>query len=432
MEGDLRPWWGRFSILQLVIATVAIFGLLVALWLLAPGDLPLFISRCLIGYQVFMGLWTTRRVARSLAASLEHREAADASGLSAFARAFEAALLPLYCAAVPLVVAIVTLSASEPGTGPFLADWYGTLSYVGTGFLGVIGAAIALLSIWRRCGRAGFIAVTVAQGIGAAAVAAGFFLALPALRSVDEHDTWYYLQAIPAGLWLVFLMICATLGMIAVVRLWCSIAEDLRFPWGTVLYLILFIGYLAGVGKLTGFWVSSWLYGGFFMARLSTYVFFALEPKGRPVWRSGWFACYGAALVMGIVTTAHQMATGNFAMMMQPLLMMPLPPVGMMSSPWAFSLSMLLTLTRDILFLLWLNRLARGWGEAVGFVALGLLYGPIALGIDLIGWQFLFPVLYPLFVGVPVDLLWPLGMIGLLFALNLRSRRDFQENSSLA
>jgi hypothetical protein len=234
-------------------------------------------------------------------------------------------------------------------------------------------------------------------------------------------------------LWVLLQAIGVSLGMLAAIRLWQSIRDDRLIPWATCLCLLVAVGYLAGFGKLTGIWPSSWLYGAFFMVRLSTYGFFLCEPKDQPILRSGWFVCYLASLALCVATTSHQVATGNFAMMMQPLLMMPVAPVATESSFWSFSLSLMLTLTRDILFLLWLNRIRpNGWADGIGIVALVLLYGPIAMGIAIVGWGFLLPVLYPLSVTGPVDLIWPLAMIGVLVALLLRARRDLPETSSLA
>lgn len=426
------PWWSRFTALQLAISTVALAAVVVGIWVSAAGDLQLVAVRCSIAYLVVMAAWPTRRVARALAAHLKARSSGKTDEFGHTGRVFEATILPIYCAGVLLALAVVTIDVFEAQPGMSLREWFGTLSYVGVGLLGMIASAVALLCIWRRRRRAGWIAVSVAQVIGAAVVVAGFRLGVAALRPADKHDTWYLWHASPPILWLVFLVICALLGLLAIARLWRLLENEGRVPWATLVFLAVFIGYLAGFGRVTGFWLSSWLYGAFMMARILTYVFFLFEPKDRPAWRSSWFACGLVALVMCIAATGQTMMTGNFAMMTQPVLMMPIPPIAMSGSPWGFGPSLMLTSTRDLLFLLLLARLRPGWGEAVGVLLLFLLYEPIAWGLAVLGWGFLFPVLYPLSVAGPVDLLWPLAMIGLLVALLMRSRGDLSETNSLA
>jgi hypothetical protein len=432
MPSDLRPWWGRFTLIQLATASVILVAVLSAVWISASGYLPLMSARCAIGYLVVIGAWTTRRVAAATAVVLEERNAGVVDVPYAVGRIAEAAMLPLYCAGVLLLVAIIVGNPPEIRLGSVLQELYGTLSYIGAGAVGMLASAIVILSIWRRQGRAGWIAVAAAQAAGAAVVAAGFFLSLAGLRSAESFDTWYSWPVGPALLWLGFLTICVLLGALAVVRLWHLTERDGLVPWATVLFLMIVIGYLAGLGRLTGGWLSSWLYGGFFLARISTYGLFVFEAKEGPTYRSGWFASYLTALILCVAATAHTILFGDFAMVMQPLLMMPIPPVDMVGSPWAFGPSLLLTLTRDMLFLLWLSRLHSGWGEAIGVVVLLLLYWPVAMALAILGWDFLFPVLYPLSVTALVDLIWPLGMIGILLALNLQVKRQPPITNSLA
>lgn len=426
-------WSSRFTIFQLIVATVVLVAFFAAAWFLAAGDLSRLTGYCWWTYLIVTGFWVTRRIARALATALEMQGRDELNGLAAVGRLFEATLLPLYCGASLFAIAVVAGDVGESPGGTFLTKWFAPLTFAGHGLLGTAASAMAILCIWRRRGAAGWIAVTAAQALGAATVAASFYLSLPALIPADEHDTWYYWPANPPVMSVLAQAIGVLLGLLAVVRLWHWIRDDRRLPWATFLALLMAVGYLAGFGMLTGFWPSAWIYGAFFMTRIATYAFFLCEPKDQPIARSGWFVCYLVTLALCVATTAHQVTTGDFAMMMQPLLMEPLASVATEGSFWSFSLSLTLTLTRDILFLLWLNRIhPQGWADAIGIGILGLLYGPIAIGIALLGLGLLFPVLYPLAVTGPVDLIWPLAMIGALVMLLLRERHDSPATTSSA
>lgn len=414
-------WANRFTALQLAVSSAALIAFFGAAWLASASDLVRMMDYCWIAYLAMTGLWLTRRVASAVAGALEARAQGE-GGLSA---QLEAMVLPLYCVAALLAVAVVLDAVSAASDDTFRQNWLVPARFAGHGILAVLASAIAILCIWRRQGRAGWIAVTVAQLIGAATAAVSFYLSLSVLIPVDGFDRWYAWTASPPILWLLAQTIGIALGLLAVARLWRAAEGDDLAPWGTCVALAVAIGYLAGFAMLTGIWLSSWLYGAFFLARLATYAVFLCEPKEQPITRSSWFVCYLVTLVLCVATTAHQVATGNFAMMMQPLLMEPLAAVAAEGAFWSFSLSLTLTLTRDLLFLLWLNRARpQGWADAIGVAILALLYGPVAIGIALLGLGFLLPVLYPLAVTGAVDLIWPLAMIAVLAALLLRRRRD--------
>jgi hypothetical protein len=416
-----NSWAGRFTVLQLAVSSAAMIAFFGAAWVAAAGDFVRMMDYCWVAYLAATGLWVTRRVASTVALALEAR----ARGEGALSAYLETMVLPLYCAVVLLTVAIVLDTASAASNEAAPQDWFVPARFAGHGVLAVLASAIAILCIWRRQGRAGWIAVTVAQLVGAATAAASFYLSLSVLIPVDGFDRWYAWTASPPILWLLAQTIGIALGLLAVARLWQATLGDGLVPWATLVALMVAIGYLAGFAMLTGIWLSSWLYGAFFMARLATYAFFLCEPKDQPIARSSWFVCYLVTLALCIATTAHQVTTGNFAMMMQPLLMEPSAAAAAEGAFWSFSLSLTLTLTRDILFLLWLNRARpQGWADAIGVAVLALLYGPVAIGIALLGLGFLLPVLYPLSVTGPVDLIWPLAMIAALAALLLRRRRD--------
>jgi hypothetical protein len=428
MSMENGPWWSRFTALQLAIATAALVVVVAAIWVSAP-DLTTTDARCTIAYLAVMGLWATRRVAGALAAALEEQTSGQFVG-SLLGRVIEATLLPLYCASVLLMVGLVVLNVTEAWRGMFL--WYGLVRAGGVGLLGLMASAIVLLCIWRRQQSAGWVAVTVAQALGGVVIVVNFFLATATLPPLGDHPTWYVWHVNPEILWLGYVVITALLGVFAIGRLSHLLENEGGFPWATLVFLLVFLGYLAGFSRLTGFWLSSWFYGAFMMARILTYVIFLFEPKDGPAWRSGWFACGAVAILMCTVATVHTMLSGDFAMMMQPLLMEPAPAAPSSGSPMAFGPSLMLATIRDVLFLLLLARRWGGWGEALGVILLVLLYQPIAMGIAHLGWGFLHPVLYPLSVVGLVDLFWPLAMIGLLVALLVRSRRDYLETNSLA
>src|SRR5688572_6425594 len=114
------PWSSRFTALQLAISTVALTAFLGAAWLLAAGHFPRMTAHCWVAYLVVTAIWLTRRMARALAAVLEEQDTGGLDGFAAAGRVVEAALLPLYCAALLLAVAVVVGDVGEKPHGTFL------------------------------------------------------------------------------------------------------------------------------------------------------------------------------------------------------------------------------------------------------------------------------------------------------------------------
>ncbi len=427
-----RPWWAQPSALQIVIATIVLLAGFAAAWSFYESLARL----CEVFTDVFhfvASLWVTRRVARALGAALEEA-GPEPSGRAVAAAAGEAVVLPAYCALVVLLAAAAMTFASRASETAFIDAWFATIAIGATAIVAALMSALTTLAIWHRMGRAGWIAATVAQGVGALTFASLAFFDNHAMRPDPDIDKWYNVPADPAYLWLIFLAMCCLFSACAIIRLWQQIKGERLVPWMTAVVLVVMVGYLAGFDRLTGFWLTSWLHGAFFILRFTTYGLFLFRSTATSVWRSGWFVSFVAALIMCVVTSTHLIATGNFGMMMQPMIMQPFPPIDVQGKVFTFSLTMMLCTTRDLLFLVWLNRVQpEGWADAIGFGALFALYWPLAFLIQTSGWTFLFPVFYPLGAVGVMDLLWPVAMIGILVVLIVHARRrDLVETPSWA
>ena len=427
-----KPWWAQPSGLQIAIATAVILAGFAAAWSFYESLARLHTVFTDV-FHFVASLWVTRRVARSLGAALEEA-GPEPSGFAVAAAVGEAIILPVYCAvAVLLAAAAMTFLSRAPDT-TFIDAWFATIAVGVAGIVAALMSAVTTLAIWHRISRAGWIAASVAQGAGALTFASLAFFDNHAMRPDPDVDKWYNVPTDPAYLWLIFLAMCCLFSAFAIIRLWQQIKGERLVPWMTGIALVVMVGYLAGFDRLTGFWLTSWLYGAFFILRFTTYGLFLFRSTEASVWRSGWFVCFVATLIMCVVTSTHLIATGNFGMTMQPMIMQPFPPIGMEGKFFTFSLTMTLCTTRDLLFLVWLNRVQPGgWADAIGFGALFALYWPLAFLIDVAGWTFLFPVFYPLSAVGVMDLLWPVAMIAVLVVLIVRARRrDLVETPSWA
>jgi hypothetical protein len=428
-----RPFERRFTALQLLAATLILGTVLIAAWLWTSDRPVRLVFWVLNAYVLFTAIWLPKRVVGALAVELNAGLDGEANRTGAFSRILEAALLPIYCAALALIAdqLLFAIYISGPEDG-WLRPWFGTLCFIAYGMSAVFASSAALLMIWRRKQVARWYVCLAAQFVGLATFFVGFSMSPSTLTVVvadtiiDQYDTWYLWRLDPRLTWLVLVYICTLLSGLAVMRLWRGLDGADRAPWPAVLFLVLFVGYLAGLGKVAGYWPSSWLFGAFFMARHATYLFYFLEPRDGKFTRSAWFACYLATVALCVLTTAHQVMTGSFATP-RVALMAPFALIGFHASPWTFTLSLTAFLTRDLLLLVWLNRrFPNKFPDAIGIAVLAAIYLNLPSVFLMLGIGPLLPVIVPLFASSPADFIGPIATIALLLYWILRPKRRAQ------
>lgn len=422
---------------------ILIAGVLLATML---GVKPLMLVLWLSGiYFLIVGLWLTRRAASALGGKLAELESESLAGEAPpfpWLEVMSRMALPIYAAALCLAAGtFLHLRALEPPATALTLVW----PFVMTAVLGLVGMTAALVTIqaiWRKTGSAGWFARSVAQLTGAATLFIAFISTPSNLEAGPPRagiSAWWqtdypyifswYGRAVDARyVWLAVMVVLIGFGIASIARNWRTDFDGPRLPWMMPVFLLSILGLLSGCNTITGSYPSHWIIGSFVMARLATYVIFIYEPK-HVVRRGGhilellrcmpgWLSAYLLTTFLGAVALAHQLATGQFGMLVHPMLNELTMPLGLGTRPWSYYVAFWLFLTRDVLFLLWMNLVWPGkWSDLLGVI--GLL--AVLLGAWLARWfgfGFLVPVLVPGFILELIDLLWPVATIlGLLLLL---------------
>jgi hypothetical protein len=348
--------------------------------------------------------------------------------------------LPIYAAALCLAAdTFLHLRALEPPATASTLVWPFVMSAM-LGLVGMTAALVTIQAIWRKTGSAGWFARSVAQLTGATTLFIAFISVPSNLEAgppragisgwwqTDYPFSWYGLAIDARFVWLAVMMVLIAFGIASIARNWRTDFEEPVVPWMMPAFLLSMLGLLIGCSSITGPYPAHWIIGSFVMARLATYAVFVYEPK-HAVAKSGhilellrcmpgWLSAYLLTTVLGGVALAHHLAGGQFGMLMHPLLNELTMPLGLSSRFWSYYLAFWLFLTRDILFLLWLNLVSPGkWSDLLGVIGL-LAVLLVAWLARWFGFGFLVPVLVPGFVLEPVDLVWPIATIlGLLLLL---------------
>lgn len=356
--------------------------------------------------------------------------------------------LPAYFALLCLVTGSFLQYFTLRPPLPILAVVWYFLMFAMLALLGVAATLVTVLVIRRKVGSARWLAQFIAQLTGASAlivagisIPAGLELVVPrngisTWWKTDYPFSWYGLAIDARLVWFGATAVLIVFGFGSTARLLRARSEAPRLPWVMPLFLVLMLGLLCGASSITGPYLSHWIVGSFVMARLATYVIFVCEPKNviDLGWMAerlrdghvldalrcmpGWVSAYLLTTALGGIALAHHLASGQFGMLVHPLLNELTMPLGLSSRFWSYYVAFWLFLTRDILFLLWLSLSRPGrWNDLLGIVAL-LLVLLLASSARGLGFGFLMPVLVPGFVLEPVDLLGPvLTVLGLLLLI---------------
>lgn len=418
---------------------ILVIGLLIATVL---GVKPLMLVLGLFGiYVAIVGLSLTRCAASALSAKLEEAGSENTSGEAPafpWLEIVSRMALPAYAAVLCLVTGtFLHLRALEPSETASKLLWPFVMSAM-LGLVAMTAALVTIQAIWRKTGSAGWFARSVAQLVGAAAVYIAFISApssldagvprpgIPAWWQTDYPFSWYGAAVDARAVWLAVMIVLTVFGIASVARNWRT--EERGLPWMMPMFLLTILGLLSGCSSITGPYPGHWIIGTFVLARLATYVIFIYEPKhiaarGGDIGEllrcmPGWLSAYLLTTLLGALTLAHQLVTGQFGMLIHPMLNELTMPLGLSTRPWSYHVAFWLFLTRDLLILLLMNARGLGrWSDLLGVGALASIL-LVATAARNAGFDVLLPVLVPGFILEPIDLLWPVAsVLGLLLLL---------------
>lgn len=393
-------------------------------------------------YLLVIALWSARRGATALrvAGTGEHA----GTRAAAWVRYMRHQGVSAYVAGLCLLAgSLVQLFAPQPAGDSSSIAW-SALVFLLLGILAVSTTSVTLLAIWRKTGSAGWISQTTAQMTGVAVLV---FAAMSAPSNSDlpsngglfawwkpEYPfTWYGLPIDARYVWLGVVGVLIGLALAALDNSWRDRPTGLGPFWMKLLFLLLVIGLLSGCSSITGPHLPHWLVGAFIVGRLTTYVSFLFEPKdpGHPGWRGwvradripGWLIAYLLTTMLGTAGLAFSLYFNYFGMLMHPAINSLTMPIGLSSRIWSYYIAFWLFLSRDLLFLLWLNAIRpRKWNDLLGLTMLVLLY-PLAASARALGFGFVVPALVPGFILEPIDLVVPVASVLVLLGMLYWARR---------
>lgn len=441
----LQLSWGR------IVAAPVLLGVVVAAMLAAmepaPGAMAEFARW---GFVLLLALWSTRRVADSLAEEIGGGtwEGQRMSGLSAWSmmwgKLIGGAAFPWYCALICLGVMVWYGLQAAPGAmrGP-LPQQVATLML--GGILGQATSLTIALLLLRKTQFRRRLAVTMAQigGLLAFGLAVGWdYTANPWAAAVGTIQ-WFG-RTIDA--WEFYLISAAVFTAWALLAVWRLMRAELLYvnrPWAWALFVGFFMAYLAGFVNLGFESLPSQLTVACYAGLALTYFGFLAEAKDPVRYRWGlarfaalqwWRALEFAPLWL----VAYVMAVAAGGLAIWSIAMGgALTPEETWLAPWLrwanwFALgsvaykiaALLLFALRDMLFLLWLNfGRVRNRADLAGIVTLAIAYVPLPMLVIGTGLSKFLPSVVPLAAGQLIDLAWPAAeIVAIWFLLFLRWR----------
>ena len=443
----LQLSWGR------ILAAPILIGIVVAALLASWNPAPIHLAEyARWGFVLLVALWSTRRVADSLAEEVGGGtwETQRMSGMSAWSmvwgKLIGGASFPWYCALICLGLMVwFTLKASAADLRIALAYQVGTLLLAAV--LAQATALVVALLLLRKAQFRRRLTVTIAQIAGLLAFAVAVYWEYSAVPLVAEIGIvrWYQ-QEYPANQF--YLGSVAAFTVWALVAAWRLMRAELLYvnrPWMWTLFTLFCMGYAAGfvpwdIEPLTSRLASACLVG-----LVLTYVAFFAEAKDPVRYRWGlarfkalhwwralefmpwWLISYVLAAIAGGATIWSIMMGGELAWQDSWIAALQrytsVLTLGMFAYVFA---ALLLFALRDMLFLLWLNFTGkmRGRADLTGLVVLAIAYGPLPMLLVGAGAGQFLPAAVPGAVTNLIALAWPAAeVIAVWILLLLRWRQ---------
>jgi hypothetical protein len=436
-----------------VLAAPILIGIVVAAmlaaWNPAPGHLAEYARW---GFVLLLALWSTRRVADSLAEEVGGGtwESQRMSGMSAWSmvwgKMIGGAIFPWYCALICLGL-MVWFTLKTPSAELRIALAYQLVTLLLAAVLAQATALVVALLLLRKAQFRRRLTVTMAQIAGLLAFGAAVYWEYSAVPLAAEIGTvrWYQ-QAYPANQFY--------LGSVAVFTLWALAAAwrlmraELLYinrPWIWTLFTLFCMGYAAGFVPWDIEPLTSRLAAACLAGLALTYAAFFAEAKDPVRYRWGlarfkalqwwralefmpwWLISYLLAATAGVGTIWSIMIGGELAWQDTWIAAIQRYTSVLTLGTFAFIFAALLLFAlRDMLFLLWLNFTGktRGRADLSGVVALAIAYGPLPMLLVGAGASRFLPAVSPLMVTNATALAWPAAeVIAVSLLLMLRWRQ---------
>ena len=435
----LQLSWGR------ALAAPIFLGIVVAAMLTAWKPAPSHMAELARwGFVLVLALWSTRRVADSLAEEIGGGtwEGQRMSGISAWSMVWGkmvgGAIFPWYCALIFLGL-MVWFGLQAPAAEMRLP----LVQQVGTLLLGaILGQATALtvaLLLLRKIQFRRRLTVSLAQiaGLLAFGMAVGWdYSANPWAAGVgtihwyDRYYDSYQFYMASAGAFTAWALLAA----------WRLMRAELLYvnrPWAWTLFTLFCMGYAAGFVPWDMEVLTSRLVNACAAGLILTYLAFFGEAKDPVRYRWGlarfkafqwwralefapwWLISYFFAAVAGGATIWSIAMGGQFAApqswwaeLMRDVNLFAL-------GPFAFNVAALLLFAlRDMFLLLWLNfGKLRGRADLAGFMVLAIAYVPVPMLLIGAGLSQFLPAVWPFTVTNPIAVIWPAAELVVVWVL---------------
>ncbi len=441
----LQLTWGR------LLAAPALLGVIVAAMLAAMEPAPSAMAEfARWGFVLLLALWSTRRVADSLAEEIGGGtwEGQRMSGLSAWSmmwgKLIGGAIFPWYCALICLGVMVWYGLQAAPGEMRVpLSQQVATLML--GGILGQATALTIALLLLRKVQFRRRLTVTLAQiaGLLAFGLAVGWdYSANPwaagvgTIRWYDQDYDAYQFYLASAAMFTAWALLAA----------WRLMRAELLYtnrPWAWALFALFCMAYAAGFVKWEVEALTSRLAIACVTSLTLTYAAFFAEAKDpvRCRWGLAWFKALhwwralefmpwwlisylaagiaGAATIWSISMGGHMVWQDSWWFALQR------DANWMALGPIAYNIAaLLLFVLRDIFFLLWLNfGKIRGRADLAGLVVLVIAYGPLPMLLVGAGLLKFLPAVVPFAVTNLMAVIWPAAeLVAMWLLLFLRWR----------
>lgn len=443
----LQLSWGRALAAPILIGIVV--AALLASWNPQPGHLAEYARW---GFVLLVALWSTRRVADSLAEEVGGGtwESQRMSGMSAWSmvwgKLIGGAIFPWYCALICLGLMVWYGLQALPGELRTTV-WQQVVTLMLGAVLAQATALVVALLLLRKAQFRRRLTVTMAQiaGLLAFGIAVAWeYSSVP--WAADVGLIRWYQHEYPANQF--YLVSVAVFTVWALVAAWRLMRAELLYvnrPWIWTLFTLFCMGYAAGfvpwdIEPLTSRLASACIAG-----LLLTYAAFFGEAKDPVRYRWGlarfkalqwwralefmpwWLISFALSAIAGGATIWSILTGGELAWQDTWIASIQryTSVVTLGTLAYVFAAFLLFAL-RDMLFLLWLNFTGRMRSRADlgGLVALAIAYVPLPMLLVGAGATRFLPAVSPFAVTSLIGLAWPaVEVVVVWFLLMLRWRQ---------
>jgi hypothetical protein len=443
----LQLSWGR------VLAAPILIGIVVAAMLAAWNPVPSHLAEyARWGFVLLVALWSTRRVADSLAEEVGGGtwEIQRMTGMSAWSmvwgKLIGGAIFPWYCALICLGL-MVWYGLQDPSADQRIAMWQQIVILLLGAVLAQATALVVALLLLRKAQFRRRLTVTMAQIAGLLAFGVAVYWEYSSVPLAADIGTirWYQREFSADRFYLGSVAIFTAWALVAAWRLMRAELLYVNRPWMWTLFTLFCMGYAAGFVPWDIEPLTSRLASACFAGLALTYAAFFGEAKDPVRYRWGlarfkalqwwralefmpwWLISYILAAIAGGATIWSIVIGGELAWQDTWIAAVQRYTSVLTLGTFAYVFAaILLFALRDMLLLLWLNFTGkmRGRADLAGLLVLAIAYGPLPMLLVGAGAGQFLPATSPFAVGNLIALAWPaVEVVVVWFMLMLRWRQ---------